>query len=137
MDTRIFKENFQRIVREKGTKNYFVSEKAGLSKQQLSDMLNGRKIIKLEDAIKIAEVLGVTVNDLCGMVSNVNVPTGILFITYEKNGKNILVLSKNDGEKILWEKRFLVEHLLDEKLEITEQTLEQEKKLFVKSSSTM
>lgn len=137
MEINIFKENFQRIAKERNLKNYDIAERAELSKQQLSDMLNGRKIIKLEDAIRIAEALGVTVNDLCGMVSNIEVPTGILFVTYEKSGKKILTLLKNNGEKILWEKRFLVEHLLDENLEVTEQMLKQEKELFVKSSSTM
>lgn len=67
----------------------------------------------------------------------VKVPTGIMSVSYNKDGKNYLVLAKTDGEKRLWEKRYLVERLVNENLEVTEQTLEQEKKEFVKSSSSM
>ena len=41
-----------------------VPKAAGYNKQQFSDMLNGRKIIKPCDALAIAEALNVTMNDL-------------------------------------------------------------------------
>lgn len=41
-----------------------VAEKAGFSKQQFNSMLNGRRIIKPCDAVVIANVLGVEMNDL-------------------------------------------------------------------------
>ena len=52
--------------------------------------------------------------------------------TYRKNGKNILVLVSVEKDwKKSDEKIFSVEHLLNEDLEVTEQTLKQEKKMFV------
>lgn len=60
-------ENIVRIINEKGMKQCAVAERAGFSKQQFSDMLNGRKIIKPCDMLAISDVLGVTANDLYGM----------------------------------------------------------------------
>ena len=42
-------ENIARIIAEKGLKQVHVSEKAGYSAHGLSDMLNGRKLIKVSD----------------------------------------------------------------------------------------
>lgn len=56
--------NILRIIDDKGLKQGFVAERAGYSKQQFSSMLNGRRIIKPCDALAIANVLGVTMNDL-------------------------------------------------------------------------
>lgn len=39
--------NIIRLIREKGLKHCTVAEQAGFTAQQLSDMLNGRKIIKV------------------------------------------------------------------------------------------
>lgn len=54
------------------------------------------------------------------------------WVTYKKDGKNILVLISVEKN---WDKSdkkiFSVEHLLNEDLEITEQTLNQEKEIFV------
>ena len=63
--------------------------------------------------------------------SVVRVPTGILKITYRKDGKNILSVAKvwENGKE--WQENYLIEHLLDENLEVTEQTLEEEKHRFV------
>lgn len=60
-------ENIERIIREKGIKQCAVAEKAGYSKQQFNDMLNGRKIIKAVDILTIAQALGVFPNDLYGI----------------------------------------------------------------------
>ena len=56
--------NVRRILSEKGMKQCVVAERAGLSNQQLSDMLAERKIIKACDVIALAKALGVRVNDL-------------------------------------------------------------------------
>ena len=54
------------------------------------------------------------------------------WVTYKKDGKNILVLISVEKN---WDKSdkkiFSVDHLLNEDLEITEQTLNQEKEMFV------
>ena len=60
----VFLYNTMRIIKELGLKNAAVAEWIGYSKQQFSDMLNGRKIIRPCDALAIANVLGVTMNDL-------------------------------------------------------------------------
>ena len=59
-------ENISSIIRRKGLKQVYIAEKAGFEKQQFNDMLNGRKIIKPCDALKIAEALGVTMNEMYG-----------------------------------------------------------------------
>lgn len=57
-------ENLSRIIKERGLKQSAVAERAGYSKQQFTDMLNGRKIIKSCDAMAIANALGVDVGEL-------------------------------------------------------------------------
>ena len=52
-------ENIARIIAEKGLKQVHVSEKAGYSAHGLSDMLNGRKLIKVRDLVRIAAALDV------------------------------------------------------------------------------
>lgn len=52
-------ENIARIIAEKGLKQVHVSEKAGYSAHELSDMLNGRKLIKVSDLVRIAAALEV------------------------------------------------------------------------------
>jgi transcriptional regulator with XRE-family HTH domain len=57
-------ENIAKIIKEKCLKQGSVAERAGYTKQQFCDMLNGRKIIKLCDVMVIADALGVGVGDL-------------------------------------------------------------------------
>ena len=52
------------IISEKGLKQSAVAQKIGVTAQQFSDMLNGRRIIKACDVPKIVEALSVTPNDL-------------------------------------------------------------------------
>lgn len=54
----------RRIIATRKLKNIYVAKRAGFTRQQLSDMLNGRKLIKACDILKLSEVLGVTVNDI-------------------------------------------------------------------------
>lgn len=60
-------DNVARIIAELGLKQRAVAKKAGFEAQAFSDMLNGRRLIKLCDVVLIAEALGVTPNDLYGI----------------------------------------------------------------------
>lgn len=57
-------ENITKVIEEKGLKQRSVAERAGFSIQAFSDMLNGRKIIKISEVPIIAKALEITVNDL-------------------------------------------------------------------------
>ncbi|MDD3404488.1 MAG: helix-turn-helix transcriptional regulator [Hespellia sp.] len=57
-------ENIAKIIKEKGLKQVYVAEKAGYGKQELNDMLNGRRLIKACDILKLSITLGVTANDI-------------------------------------------------------------------------
>lgn len=59
-----FDDGISKIIKEKGLKKVSVAHKAGLSSQELSDMLNGRRLIKACDIYKLAIVLGVTLDDI-------------------------------------------------------------------------
>lgn len=52
------------VIEEKGMKYVYVAEKAGYTKQELSDMVNGRRLIKACDILRISMALGVTANDI-------------------------------------------------------------------------
>ena len=51
-------------IAEKGISQKLVAGRAGFTEQQLSDMLNNRKIIRACDLFRISEALGVEVADL-------------------------------------------------------------------------
>lgn len=57
----------KQIIARKGLKNLYVAENAGYTVQELSDMLNGRRLIKACDIPKIAKALGVEINYLFGI----------------------------------------------------------------------
>lgn len=54
----------RRIIAKKGLKNIYVAKRAGYTPQELSDMLNGRKIIKACDILKLSSAIDVTPNDI-------------------------------------------------------------------------
>lgn len=56
--------NINYIIRQKKLRKCAVAKTAGFSKQQFSDMLNGRKIIRAEYIPQIAYALDVTVAEL-------------------------------------------------------------------------
>ena len=56
--------NVARLIDERGMKQCAVAERAGFSKTAFSDMLNGRRIIKVCDVVAIARALGVEVGQL-------------------------------------------------------------------------
>lgn len=56
--------NIRKIIDERGLKQYAVAKKAGYTKQQFNNLLNGRRLITDIDICKITDALGVTPNDL-------------------------------------------------------------------------
>ncbi|WP_216697340.1 helix-turn-helix domain-containing protein [Anaerostipes faecalis] len=48
----------KKVIKDKGIKQAVIAEKAEMTAQELSDMLNGRRIIKVIDIQKLLEVLG-------------------------------------------------------------------------------
>ena len=57
-------EGIALLISESGMKQSFIAQKAGYSEQMLSDMLNGRKVIRACDIPKIASALSVTSNEI-------------------------------------------------------------------------
>lgn len=57
-------ENIERIIDEKGYKKKVIAERAGISAQKLSDMLNGRSVIRAEMIPSICQALEVEPNAL-------------------------------------------------------------------------
>lgn len=60
-------DNIRKIIDEKGYKQSAVAERAGISKQTFSNMLNGRKIIDEHAISGISRALGIKPNDLFGI----------------------------------------------------------------------
>ena len=56
--------NIQRIISEKGYKQNAIARRAGLTDQQLSDIIKGRRIIKVSDVTALAAALGVGIPDI-------------------------------------------------------------------------
>lgn len=54
----------RRIIAKKGLKNIYVAQKAGFTSQELSDMINGRRLIKACDVPRLATALGVEAGDI-------------------------------------------------------------------------
>lgn len=59
-----FSTGMKVIIAEKGLKQGHVAQKAGFTTQEFSDMMNGRRLIKACEIPRIAEALGVSVNDV-------------------------------------------------------------------------
>ena len=57
-------DNIRRLIRAKGLKQTFVAEQAGLTDQQLTDILNNRRLLRVEHLEPLARALGVTVETL-------------------------------------------------------------------------
>ncbi len=57
-------KGIQKIIVNKGLKNLSVAEKAGFTPQELSDMINGRRLIKACDVPRLATALGVEAGDI-------------------------------------------------------------------------
>lgn len=52
------------VIARKGLKNIYVAEKAGFTAQELSDMLNGRRLIKACDVPRLAFAMEVKEGDI-------------------------------------------------------------------------
>lgn len=63
----IIAPNIKKVIFGKGLKQYVIAEKAGYTKQQFSDMMSGRKMIRDSDVLRIANTLDVDANTLFGM----------------------------------------------------------------------
>lgn len=63
----IVTSNIRKILDERGLKQCAVAKKAGYTKQQFNAMLNGRKLVTVDDIMAITDVLGVDANALFGM----------------------------------------------------------------------
>ena len=59
-------ENIRKIIAEKGFKQGFIAKRAGMTDQQLTDIVNGRRIIKVSDVTSLASALGVGILDIYG-----------------------------------------------------------------------
>ena len=57
-------DNISRLIEEKGLKQVYIAEKAGYKAQELNDMLNGRRLIKACDVLKLALALNVNINEI-------------------------------------------------------------------------
>lgn len=59
-----FATGINKIIASKGLKKRHVAKEAGFSPQELSDMLNGRRLIKACDIPNIAKALHVDTDDI-------------------------------------------------------------------------
>jgi len=57
-------ENVKRIIAESGLKQLAVAKRIGCTSQELTDMIYGRRIIKINDVPKISAALGVDISTL-------------------------------------------------------------------------
>ena len=57
-------DNIRHLIRTKGLKQTYVAEQAGLTDQQLTDILNNRRLLRVEHLEPLARVLGVTIETL-------------------------------------------------------------------------
>lgn len=60
-------ENIVKAINERGLKQCAVAQKAGYQIRDLSNMLNGRKIIRALDVVKLSKALDVDPNFLFGI----------------------------------------------------------------------
>ena len=64
MDNERMSENIKGLIAESGMKQKVVAERAGFTEQMMTDMLNGRKVIKAEFIPALCQALGVTPNQI-------------------------------------------------------------------------
>ena len=54
----------KKILRDRGIKQQFVADKMGVNVRRINDYANGRTLLKLDVAIKIANILNIDVKEL-------------------------------------------------------------------------
>lgn len=57
-------DNIRHLIRAKGLKQTFVAEQAGMTDQQLTDILGNRRLLRVEHLEPLAQALGVTIETL-------------------------------------------------------------------------
>ncbi|MGM9937132.1 MAG: helix-turn-helix domain-containing protein [Candidatus Ornithomonoglobus sp.] len=57
-------QNIKTIIERKGYKKKIIAAKMGYKENQFSDLLNGRRVVKLDDIIQLCDLLEVQPNDL-------------------------------------------------------------------------
>ena len=57
-------QNIKQIIEIRGYKKKAVAERMRYKENQFSDLLNGRRAVKLDDIIQLCEILEVEPNDL-------------------------------------------------------------------------
>lgn len=62
----MFSDIFMQILHERGMKPYHISKLTGISAGLISDYANGKKQPTLVNLLKIADVLGISVDELLG-----------------------------------------------------------------------
>lgn len=63
-------ENLQRLISASGVKQKVIAERVGYTAQELSDIIAGRRLIKIRDIPVFSAALGVDVNALFQNVQN-------------------------------------------------------------------
>lgn len=58
-------EKLSKVIQQSGMKQKFIAEKAGISEQALSAMLNGRQKIDVDTFFAIATLLRLTPDQIC------------------------------------------------------------------------
>lgn len=66
-------DNVKNLIRAKGLKQKFVAEKMGLSPQEFSNILTGRKKFTTEYVVPVCNALNITANELFGIKSQIEV----------------------------------------------------------------
>lgn len=57
-------DRIRQIMVAKGIKQKFVAEQIGFTEQEFSNMMNGRRVLRIDDVKPICDVLGVLPNDI-------------------------------------------------------------------------
>lgn len=115
------------IIAKKGLKNLYVAEKAGFTPQELSDMFNGRRLIKACNIPKFAYVLGVKTDDIYaagrGMIRTAvqYIDNGICVEKVKVDASEVRKTIKKMKRlrKLLKEANSLADELASKKIEIT------------------
>ncbi len=63
-------ENVKRIISESGMKQHIIAKRIGCTSQELTDMMYGRRIIKISDIPKFCSALGVDIGSLFSTDNN-------------------------------------------------------------------
>ena len=59
--------HIKQLITDKGLKQKYVAEQMGLSQNDFSNMMNGRKDFKVEYVAPLCKVLGISANELFRM----------------------------------------------------------------------